>query len=205
MSAPATPQPLPDPTVPDSLAADLRRLHRPDASIEIPPGVDDRVALLTRWHLSRAGDQTPDTQHETHARLHPGTTRSTPARRRRLAPLRWITYSSAAAAILLASVLSWPLLRSQSRSMVRGSPGTPSTPSAPDSGKTPSVTIASLEDVNNDGIIDILDSQRLSFLLHTQPAAVKPEWDYTADGAVDDEDAEVIARHVVLRKDGGAG
>lgn len=202
MTDPNAPQPVPDPAAPAGLEADLRRLHRPAERIEIPSAVDDHVAQMARWSLSRAADGEPGRDPLAPVRI--GAARHAPPRLRRLAGVRWIAFSSAAAALLVIGVTFWPMLLGVPRSSrVAASKGGPVSSESAGTPSRPAV-VALSEDVNDDGVVDILDSQRLSFLLSHQPSMVKPSWDFSADGAVDQDDARVIARHVVTRKERGA-
>ena len=59
------------------------------------------------------------------------------------------------------------------------------------------------EDVNGDGRVDILDALALARRI-SGGAAQDNQWDLNKDGIVDQRDVELIARHAVKLKKGGA-
>jgi hypothetical protein len=65
----------------------------------------------------------------------------------------------------------------------------------------PSAAVATTEDVNRDGKLDMLDA----FLVARKVAANEPltkEWDFNQDGAVDTKDVDVVAFGAVKLKGG---
>lgn len=60
----------------------------------------------------------------------------------------------------------------------------------------PAQTTVAREDVNSDGSVDILDAFALARIIE-QKGAIRPEWDFTGDGAVTEADAKYLASSVV--------
>lgn len=182
--------------IPDRLARDLARLHRADAGLQIPASVDEHIRLLARHRLTEAGSQRSVAAARQNAEH---------VRRRRLAAIRWVTASGIAAVLILTGVLL-------PRLGMLGTTPTPPVQSGPlakatnGSSPRPAGAASAREDINNDGVVDILDAQRLAFLLRTNGPRDQGNWDLNNDGVVNDADAKVIAQHVVdIKKNGGAG
>ena len=183
--------------IPDRLARDLARLHRADAGLQVPASADEHIRLLARHKLTEAGSQRSVAAARQNAEH---------VRRRRLAAIRWVTASGIAAVLILTGVLlprlgMWstsPTPPVQSGPLAKAPDGSASRPAA----GSPSAR----EDINNDGVVDILDAQRLAYLLRTNGPRDQGNWDLNNDGVINEADAKVIAQHVVdIKKNGGAG
>ncbi|MGE3107210.1 MAG: dockerin type I domain-containing protein [Phycisphaerales bacterium] len=197
-----------EPRVPAALARDLQRVQGAPADVlgGVPGELDERIRLLARHRMTELGT----------ARVHDGGRMvDREVRRRRLAAIRWISVSGVAAVLVLTGLLIMPRLNG---------PISPAGPSAAGrvtgapnakTGLAPGVPIRG--DINGDGVVDILDAQRLAFLLHytgpredagssSRAGGTRPEWDINGDGVVSDADAISIAQQVVaVNRNGGAG
>ncbi len=191
-------QPSPDDAIPPRLHHDLVRLHRPDGSPTVPTDIDDRIRLIARHRLTQLGP----------VRVHVPAAREvdTDVRCRRLAAIRWIAISASAAVLALSSMLILPRFGS-SRGASGPGGGLASRPLSPDGlALVPQSPLP--HDINNDGAVDILDAQRLAFVLRTDGPREQggASWDINADGNIDQADATAIAQHVVdTKKPGGTG
>ena len=141
------------------LTSDLRRLCLPD--FEVPADVDEAVRARVRRHFG-AGR---------HARL----------------ALRWLPVAAAAAAVLLAVVLSRPVHEPRTR---RAEPSL-ALPTA----------ASALEDVDQSGTVDILDAFKLARMIEDRTTD-SSAWDLNADGVVDRDDVDAVALAAVRLRRG---
>jgi len=194
-----------EPRVPDALAADLERLHRGDESVQIPHEIDERILMMAKWRLA---EPTADVG-EFAGAAHSSKPRSLVLR---LASGRWIGIAAAAAVLVVAGILVVPIQRGTPRGPQLSS-GSATSKNADAIALAPR-TPWKREDINADGVVDILDAQRLAYLLNTKADGPRGDgersgggdWDINADGRIDELDAREIARHVVvLAMNGGAG
>jgi hypothetical protein len=166
----------PDDGVPEALGRDLGRAYLPGSPIGVPTEVDERIAALARARLTgRMAGAAGGAR---------GLSWGRHLERRRALPMRLITMTSAAAALLLVMLVG-PRL---SRTPTPG-PGT--------------TQIALFGDIDADGRVDIVDALVLSKRVR-EGSASQNSWDIDDDGSVTERDAHAI-RAMVVSLEGGAG
>lgn len=162
-------------SVPEALRRDLSRLHVPGAPIEVPREVDERLMQMAQWRFAERVAEAAGSER--------GLSWAHPRRRMRVFPVRLVTMTAAAAALLLAVLLA-PRAMSP-----RGVPGP---------------VVAVRGDIDADGRVDIVDALLLA--KHAAGGGTGGEaksWDVNGDGVVDQGDALAI-REMVVRLEGGA-
>lgn len=205
-----------DAVPPSGLVRDLRRLYRSDAPLNIPSETDEQIRLLAR----RQGiDQRPASVR--HGRDRGDSLKGAKDHRRRLVHIRQFSFAGAAALLVFAVLVVRPTLTPRSTphttSTARGDGQKSPIASISDEARTrvaedavpvPPLPMLAQMDINADGTVDILDAQRLAYLVQANGPreGVDPTFDINGDGTIDRNDALTIARHVVeLKQTGGAG
>ncbi len=175
----------PDAATPEQLRAALSRLNtRP---IAVPPKVDDAILRTAREHL--AGARTAESASPSFVVPPSGGPREprkhgTPNWLAELcagllevfAIRRWAAFSAVAVTIVAVGVLVW----------LGGHPRSAARP----------------EDLNGDGVVDMLDAFALARELQHDPAS-HPQLDLDGDGKVDERDVQALAARAVRLEQGG--
>ena len=163
-----------DPDSPEKLRAALSRLNA--RRVSIPPKVDEAILCAAREHLNSVAG-------ESHASQNAGVVRR-PSKwsewRAGVLELfggrRWATLGAAAVAVVAAGALVW--LGGHTRLTARN------------------------EDLNGDGVVDMLDAFALARELQ-QGRTPRPQLDLNGDGVVDERDVEALAARAVTLETGG--
>jgi hypothetical protein len=161
-------------TPPEKLRAALSRLHARE--ITVPAEVDDFVLRTAREHLDAVGQS---------ARVSQGTASTEPERTWAelfaglldlFASRRWMAGGVATLMILAVAALVWL--------------------------NRPPQLVAGPEDLNADGVVDMLDAFGLARELQHNPAS-HPQLDLNRDGNLDERDVRALATRAVSLEQGG--
>ena len=180
-----------DPATPEKLRAALSRLNA--RTVAVPPRVDDAILRAAREHLTdiaAAGARTAESASEPRPRQ---TISLTPSDGERAGVRGWLeelraglrefyavrraaAWGGVAVTIVAVGALVW----------LGGRPSLAARP----------------EDLNGDGVVDMLDAFALARELQHNPAS-HPQLDLNGDGVVDERDVQALAHRAVSLEQGG--
>jgi hypothetical protein len=181
--------------VPEALRAELSRLYAPGDPIEVPSEIDERMAQMAHWRLSGRVVETAGRVRGLSWDVEGS------GAKRRVFPMRLVTISAAAAALLLVTLIAPRLMNTPAKTgNVAQGPARSGT------------SIALRGDADADGRVDIVDALVVAKLAAKDPVvsarlsshAPNPDLDVNADGVVDENDALAL-RAMVVKLEGGAG
>jgi len=174
--------PNPEPATPERLRAALSRLN--NRPIAVPPKVDDAILRTAREHLEAAriaesalGVPPSGGPRERRNRRTADWREELRAGLQELLTVRrWAAWGGVAAAMIAVGALVW----------LGGRPSWAGRP----------------EDLNGDGVVDMLDAFALARELQQNPAS-HPQLDLNRDGVVDARDVQALAARAVSLEQGG--
>ena len=157
-----------DPASLEKLHAALSRLntHR----VSVPPKVDNAILRAAREHLTPIAGKSRASQNAASARRPSKWSERYAGVLGLLGGRRWATLGAAAVAIVAAGALVW--LGGHTRLTARN------------------------EDLNGDGVVDMLDAFALARELQ-QGQSPRPQLDLNGDGVIDDRDVQILANRAV--------
>ena len=163
-----------NPATTEKLRAALSRLN--DRQISVPPKVDEAILRTAREHLSEVAGEARVVQKPTVIRPDPVWSGLRAGLFEFFAVRRWVAWGGVAVTMIAVGGLVW----------LGGHPRLAARP----------------EDLNGDGVVDLLDAFALARELQHSPAS-HPQLDFNGDGVVDARDVQALAARAVSLETGG--
>ena len=157
-----------DPDSPEKLRAALSRLNA--RRVSIPPKVDEAILRAAREHLTPVAGESRASQNAGSVAQLSKWSEWRAGVLELFGGRRWATLGAAAVAVVAAGALVW--LGGHTRLTARN------------------------EDLNGDGVVDMLDAFALARELQ-QGQSPRPQLDLNGDGAVDERDVQILANRAV--------